>query len=101
MGTHRQPFVVLGIAVQLMQATIELAILVAQHVELVTRQRRRRAVFARHHQGQRKVRELLQEIRMPAQPRRHFMRAELFGAVIEIHGHNHSPSKTKAVGPPM
>src|SRR5690606_29935259 len=72
-----------------------LAVLVAQHLELVAGPRRRRAVLARHHQAQGQVRELLQELRLAPQPGRDFVRGEGLAVAHRVH----SPSKTNAVGP--
>src|SRR5690606_24713323 len=98
MGAHGQALVLLGDGEQVLQAPRELAVLVAQHLQLVAGQGSRRPVVARDHQAQRQVRELLQELRVPAQPGGDFMGAGL------VHGLTHpihSPSKTNAAGPAM
>src|SRR5690606_19261373 len=57
-----------------------------------------RAVVARHHQAQCQVRELAQEVRVPAQPG-----GDLVGSVLllDIAHACHSPSNTNAAGPAM
>src|SRR5690606_12845939 len=95
-GTHGQAFVLLRDREQVLQPPRELAVLVAQHLQLVAGQRGGRAVVARHHQAQRQVGELLQELRVPAQPGGDFMGAGFLDGL----GHPiHSPSNTNAAGP--
>ena len=97
-GAHGRALVLLGRWRTGSQAPREFAVLVAQHLQLVAGQGSRRPVVARDHQAQRQVRELLQELRVPAQPGGDFMGAGL------VHGLTHpihSPSKTNAAGPAM
>src|SRR5690606_27578162 len=50
----------------------------------------------RHHHADRKVRELLQKLRMQPQPGGDFVGTEFVGGFAHC---NHSPSNTNAVGP--
>ncbi|AAW77249.1 hypothetical protein XOO3995 [Xanthomonas oryzae pv. oryzae KACC 10331] len=98
MRAHRQPLVLLRIAAQLLQAPRQFAILVAQHFELVGRQRSGGAVVARHQQAHCQIRELLEEGRVTSQPGGDFMCAEF----VRVLAHPfHSPSKTNTAGPDM
>src|SRR5690606_10427062 len=96
LGLHGQALVLLRDRIQVVQAAGELAVLVAQHLELVAGQRCRQAFLAWYHHADRQVRELLQDLRMQPQPRRDFVGTEFFGGFAHC---SHSPSNTNAVGP--
>src|SRR3546814_5485565 len=96
LGLHGEALVFLRDRVQVVQALGQLAVLVAQYLELVAGQRRGRAFLARHHHADRQVRELLQELRMQPQPGGDFVGTEFSGGFAHC---NHSPSNTNAVGP--
>src|SRR5690606_12338070 len=95
-GAHGQALVLLRDREQVLQPPRELGVLVAQHLQLVAGQRGGGAVIARHHQAQRQIGELLQELRVPAQPGGDFVGAALLDGLVHP---IHSPSNTNAAGP--
>src|SRR5690606_13353078 len=97
-GAHRQLLVDLGVGRQVGQPPRQLAVLLPQHLQLVAGQRGGASVLARHHQALRQVGELLEEIRVPAQPGSHLVRAEFLLGLAHA---CHSPSNTNAAGPAM
>ena len=79
----------------------ELAVLVAQHFELVAGQRRGRAVLARHHHADRQVGELLAGTSDAGAARRRLRARRVFRWSSFALMRNHSPSNTNAAGPAM
>ncbi len=63
MHAHDELFVVRGHLDELVQTTVQLLVFIAQHFELIARERCRRALLARHDQRERDVGKLAQETR--------------------------------------